>query len=162
MLELRPVSYDHPDAQELTERAQAYYVELYGGRDEDPLTAAEFERPRGGFVVGYLDGAPVAMGGWSLTASDLGDRVAKIRRMYVDATVRRQGLARAVLGHLETEAAGHGVTMIILRPGGRRWRRSASTGVTATSTSPRSATTPAPTRSSASASSSSSARQPTS
>ena len=77
--ELRPLSYDHPDAQELTERAQAYYVELYGGRDDDPLAAAEFEPPRGGFVVGYLDGAPVAMGGWSLTASDLGDRVAKIR-----------------------------------------------------------------------------------
>jgi GNAT superfamily N-acetyltransferase len=117
VLELRPVSYDHPDAQELTERAQAYYVDLYGGRDDDPLTADEFERPRGGFVVGYLDGSPVAMGGWSLTASDLGDRVAKIRRMYVDATVRRQGLARAVLGHLETEAARHGVTMIILATG---------------------------------------------
>ena len=117
MFELRPVSYDHPDAQELTERAQAYYVELYGGRDDDPLTAAEFIRPHGGFVVGYLDGAPVAMGGWSLTASDLGDRVAKIRRMYVDAAARRQGMARAVLAHLETEAARHGVTMIILATG---------------------------------------------
>ena len=117
MLELRPVSYDHPDAQELTERAQAYYVELYGGRDDDPLTAAEFTRPRGGFVVGYLDGAPVAMGGWSLTVSDLGDRAAKIRRMFVDPAVRRQGLARALLGHLEEEAARHGVTMIILATG---------------------------------------------
>ena len=117
MFALRPVSYDHPDAQELTERAQAYYVELYGGRDDDPMTAAEFEPPRGGFVVGYLDGAPVAMGGWSLAASDLGDRVAKIRRMYVDAAARRQGLARAVLGHLETEAAGRGVTTIILATG---------------------------------------------
>ena len=117
MFELRPLSYDHPDAQELTERAQAYYVELYGGPDEDPLTAAEFAAPRGGFVVGYLDGAPVAMGGWSFTASDLGDRVAKIRRMYVDAAARRQGLARAVLGHLEAEAARHGTTMIILATG---------------------------------------------
>ena len=53
MIALRPVSYDHPDAQELTERAQAYYIDLYGGRDDDPLTAAEFAAPRGGFVVGY-------------------------------------------------------------------------------------------------------------
>ena len=117
MFALRPVSYDHPDAQELTERAQAYYIDLYGGRDDDPLTAAEFAAPRGGFVVGYLEGAPVAMGGWTLTAGDPGHQVAKIRRMYVDAAVRRQGLARAVLTHLETEAARHGVTMIILATG---------------------------------------------
>lgn len=117
MFELRPVSYDHADAQELTERAQAYYVKVYGGRDDDPLTADEFAEPHGGFVVGYRDGAPVAMGGWTHTASHLGDRVAKIRRMYVDATVRRQGLAAAVLEHLETAAARHGVTMIILATG---------------------------------------------
>ena len=114
---LHPLSYDHPDAQALTERAQAYYVEVYGGRDDDPLTAAEFAEPQGGFVVGYLDGAAVAMGGWTFTADDRGDRVAKIRRMYVDAAVRRHGLARKVLGHLETEAARHGATMIILATG---------------------------------------------
>ena len=117
MFELRPLSYDHPDALELTERAQAYYVELYGGRDDDPLTAAEFADPRGGFVVGYADGAPVAMGGWTLTHGDPGERVAKIRRMYVDASARRQGLARAVLVHLEKEAARHGVTRIVLATG---------------------------------------------
>ena len=117
MFALRPVSYDHPDAQELTERAQAYYVDLYGGRDDDPLVATEFAAPCGGFVVGYLDGAPVAMGGWTLTVGDPGHRVAKIRRMYVDAAVRRQGLARTVLTRLETEAARHGVTMIILATG---------------------------------------------
>jgi GNAT superfamily N-acetyltransferase len=114
---LRPVSYDHPDAQELTERAQAYYVALYGGRDDDPLAAAEFAAPSGGFVVGYLDDAPAAMGGWTLTIGDPAHRVAKIRRMYVDVAVRRQGLAGAVLTHLETEAAGHGVTRIILATG---------------------------------------------
>ncbi|HYI56488.1 MAG TPA: GNAT family N-acetyltransferase [Microlunatus sp.] len=117
MFELRPRPYDHPDVQQLTERAQAYYVEIYGGPDEDPLKAAEFVAPRGGFVVGYLDGAAVAMGGWTFTADDRGDRVAKIRRMFVDAAVRRHGLARKVLWHLETEAARHGATMIILATG---------------------------------------------
>ena len=117
MFELHPRSYDHPDAQQLTERAQAYYVELYGGRDDDPLTAAEFAEPHGGFVVGYRDGAPVAMGGWTHTAGDLGARVAKIRRMYVDAAVRRLGLAATVLEHLETAAARHGATRIILATG---------------------------------------------
>ena len=117
MFELRPLSYDHPDALELTERAQAYYVEIYGGRDDDPLTAAEFADPLGGFVVGYAAGVPVAMGGWTLTPGAPGELVAKLRRMYVDASVRRQGLARAVLVHLEAEAARHGVTRIVLATG---------------------------------------------
>lgn len=117
MLELRPLSYDHPDAIELTERAQDYYVEIYGGRDEDPLTATELSSPQGGFVVGYLDDRPVAMGGWLFTDSPLGDRVAQIRRMFVDARLRRHGYAAAVLQHLEADAAGHGATMLILATG---------------------------------------------
>ena len=77
--------------------------------DLSPDSAAGF--------VGYLDGAPVAMGGWTFTDSDLVGRVAKIRRMFVDGTVRRLGLARAVLVHLETEAAQQGVTRVILATG---------------------------------------------
>jgi hypothetical protein len=96
VFELRPLSYDHPDAEALTERAQEYYVDTYGGRDEDPLTAAELEPPRGGFVLGYQDGEPVAMGGWLLidspeTTSGYDGRVAQIRRMFVDARLRRRG-----------------------------------------------------------------------
>ena len=117
MLELRPVPYDHPDAQELTERAQAYYVELYGGRDEDPMAPSEFAAPQGGFVVGYVDGAPLAMGGWTVTADGSGARVAKIRRMFVTPAARRKGLAAAVLARLESEAARAGVTSMILATG---------------------------------------------
>jgi GNAT superfamily N-acetyltransferase len=142
VFELRRRSYDHPDARVLTERAQAYYVSIYGGRDDDPLIAGALAPPGGGFVVGYLDGAPVAMGGWLLTDSELGDRelgdrelgdrelgdrelgdrelgdrVAQIRRMFVDQAVRRRGLARAVLQHLESDAVRHGATMIILATG---------------------------------------------
>ena len=117
VFELRPLSYDHPDAEVLTERAQEYYVDIYGGRDEDPLAAAELTPPHGGFVLGYLDGEPVAMGGWVLvdgpeSTSAYGARVAQIRRMYVDAGLRRRGLATAVLAHLETDAARFGVTMM--------------------------------------------------
>jgi GNAT superfamily N-acetyltransferase len=122
VFELRPLSYDHPDAEVLTERAQEYYVDIYGGRDEDPLAAAELTPPHGGFVLGYLDGEPVAMGGWVLvdgpeSTRAYGARVAQIRRMYVDAGLRRRGLATAVLAHLETDAARFGVTMIILATG---------------------------------------------
>ncbi|MFT4163704.1 MAG: GNAT family N-acetyltransferase [Microlunatus sp.] len=117
MFELRRLSYDHPDARELTEQAQAYYVEIYGGRDDDPLAAAEFAPPHGGFVVGYLDGVPVAMGGWLFTPEFGRDRVAQIRRMFVAGSARRRGLAAAVLEHLEADAAEHGATTMILATG---------------------------------------------
>ena len=117
MFELRRLSYDHPDAQALTEQAQAYYVEIYGGRDDDPLTAAELSPPHGGFVVGYLDGVPAAMGGWLFTPELGRDRVAQIRRMFVASTARRRGLAAAVLAQLEADAAEHGATTMILATG---------------------------------------------
>ena len=117
MFELRQLSYDHSDARELTEQAQAYYLEIYGGRDDDPLAASEFAPPHGGFVVGYLDGVPAAMGGWLFTPEVGRDRVAQIRRMFVAASARRQGLARAVLEHLEADAAEHGATTMILATG---------------------------------------------
>lgn len=117
MLELRRLSYDHPDARELTELAQAYYVEIYGGRDDDPLAASEFAPPHGGFVVGYLDGVPVAMGGWLFTQELGRDRVAQIRRMFVVDSVRRRGLAAAVLGRLEADATQSGATTMILATG---------------------------------------------
>lgn len=117
MFELRPVSYDDADAQALTDRAQQFYIQLYGGTDDDPLTAAEFSPPRGGFVVGYLDDQPVAMGGWSFTDHQLGHRVVKIRRMFVDAQVRRHGLAGVLLSRLEADAVRHGATAAVLATG---------------------------------------------
>lgn len=117
MFLLRPVPYDHPHARQLTEQAQQYYEALYGGRDEDPLTPAELAPPHGGFVVGYLDQEPVAMGGWLFSGPERGDRVAQIRRMFVDAGQRRRGLAAAVLASLEADAAAHGATQVILAAG---------------------------------------------
>jgi len=114
-LELRRVSYDHPDAAMLTERVQAYYVELYGGPDTDPLTADMLAAPAGGFLIGYLHGSAVAMGGW-LRDPD-GSDMAKIRRMYVDAGVRRRGVARRLLAALEDDAAQAGMRRLLLATG---------------------------------------------
>lgn len=117
VFELRPLPYDHPDARELTEQAQTYYLEIYGGRDDDPLAASAFAPPYGGFVVGYLDGAPAAMGGWLFTPELGRDHVAQIRRMFVVRSARRQGLAQAVLTYLETDATRYGTTTMILATG---------------------------------------------
>ena len=70
-MELIPRPYGHPDVVALTLEVQAHYSELYGGPgDESLVEVADFEAPTGHFVVGYLDGTPVAMGGWRR----LGDR----------------------------------------------------------------------------------------
>lgn len=64
-MELIPRPYGHPDVVALTLEVQAHYRRLYGGPgDESPAEVADFEAPKGHFVVGYLDGVPAAMGGW--------------------------------------------------------------------------------------------------
>ena len=53
----------------------------------DPL---QFSAPRGLFVLGVVGDEPVAMGGWTAPEDGSGTRTAKIRRMFVAATARRQ------------------------------------------------------------------------
>ena len=118
--ELRPVRYDSPDAVALTDQAQSFYVELYGGPDDTPFTAEEFNPPRGRFYVGYLDGRPVAMGGWRFSPFNApagAQRLAEIKRMFVRADVRQQGLARRLLTALESGARDAGADWLILETG---------------------------------------------
>ena len=120
-VKLIPRPYGHPDVVALTRDVQAHYSELYGGPgDQSPVEVADFEAPTGHFVVGYLDGVPVAMGGWRR----LGDRpglpspdCAEIKRMYVTPTARRRGLSHAVLVELETTARAAGVDWLVLETG---------------------------------------------
>jgi len=120
-VELIPRPYGHPDVVALTDEVQAHYRELYGGPgDEGTVEEAEFEPPAGHFVVGYVDGVPVAMGGWRR----LGDRsglpspnTAEIKRMYVAPSARGRGLSRVVLAELETTARAAGVDWLVLETG---------------------------------------------
>jgi len=122
VLDLRVVSYDHPDPVALTELAQSFYVQIYGGPDDTPFTVEEFAPPNGAFLVGYLDGRPAAMGGWRFSEAArvmLGypDRVVELKRMYVVPASRRRGHARAVLTHLERTAAAAGAGRMVLETG---------------------------------------------
>ena len=118
--ELRAVAYDSPDAMALTEQAQQFYVELYGGPDSTPFTVDEFAPPQGRFYVGYLEGRPVAMGGWrfsTVTAPAGAVRPAEIKRMFVRADVRQRGLAGRLLAALEATAVEAGADWMILETG---------------------------------------------
>jgi GNAT superfamily N-acetyltransferase len=114
------VPITHPDAQLLIEEVQAEYVVRYGTPDETPFDPAEFEAPRGAFFVVYDRGRPVATGAWRWRedVEAFGSRLtAEVKRMFVTASHRGQGLARFVLDHLERTALVAGAQVMILETG---------------------------------------------
>lgn len=115
----------HADVADLIEAVQQEYIIRYGGRDETPFDQAEFTAPAGVMFVGYLDGFPVASGGWrrrpDLAGHHVGDATAQcpaeLKRMYVRPSVQRRGFARAMLAALETSAAAAGQDALLLETG---------------------------------------------
>lgn len=102
---------------------QEVYVVRYGDQDVTPVDPAQFAAPLGHFVVGYLDGVPVACGGWR--AHDVADAPirpgdAEIKRMYTADSVRGRGLSRVVLAELESSARAVGRTRMVLETGTRQ------------------------------------------
>jgi GNAT superfamily N-acetyltransferase len=119
-LDLRQLRLTHPDALALIEEVQAEYTVRYGGPDTTPLAPAMFDPPQGAFFVGYVEGEPVAMGGWRFRpdVTAFGRfRAAEIKRMYVGPGARRRGLARVVLAHLEQTARAAGADLMVLETG---------------------------------------------
>ena len=84
----------------------------YGGGDATPVDPAEFSAPNGAFLVAYVDGVPLACGGWRVNGGD-----AEIKRMYVVPAGRGRGVARRILAELEASARAAGITRVILETG---------------------------------------------
>lgn len=115
MFTIEPRPYGHPDVSRLVADLQASYVRIYGTPDETPVEHGEFDPPRGLFLVGLLDGEPVATGGWRQVEGAV--PTAEIKRMYVTQRARRQGLSRLMLAQLEATIAGAGYERIVLMTG---------------------------------------------
>lgn len=115
-LVLEPAAYDDPVSQRLVAALQQEFVERYGGPDETPVRPEEFAPPLGTFLVGRLDGEPVACGGWRRVDAELGE----IKRMYVAREHRRRGLSRVVLAALEGSARAAGLRRLRLESGDRQ------------------------------------------
>lgn len=114
------MGYAEPDAVRLIGEVQQEYVVRYGGGDETPLDPDHFELPEGLFAVGYLDGEPVACGGWRVREgghAGLLDGDAELKRMYVVPSARGRGLARRILRYLEDTAAEAGRSRVVLETG---------------------------------------------
>ncbi|MFE1558259.1 GNAT family N-acetyltransferase [Streptomyces sp. NPDC058734] len=108
-----------PDA---TVLRRAYYAEVAGRYWKRSVTEAEIDQgmldfpadelvpPTGQFVVGRLDGQPLACGGIRL----LDPATAELTRVYVDARARGTGGGAALLAALEEAARGLGATRMRL------------------------------------------------
>ncbi|MDP9118327.1 MAG: GNAT family N-acetyltransferase [Actinomycetota bacterium] len=108
--------YDDPVVQALVGAVQAEYVDRYGGPDEAAVEAGEFDRPRGMFLIGLLDGVALATGGWRWI--EAGDTLTvECKRMFVLAVARRRGFARTILAELEDTARRAGARRIVLNTG---------------------------------------------
>ncbi|MEU5842594.1 GNAT family N-acetyltransferase [Rhodococcus sp. NPDC047139] len=121
LIEPRPL--DDPDVQALIGEVQLEYVRRYGGPDEAELLPEEFAAPRGIFLLARADGVPAGIGGWRAKKSSprgLRHGDAEIKRMYVRPSVRRQGVARRMLGALERTATDAGRRRMVLETGGEQ------------------------------------------
>jgi len=110
-----PTPYDHPDVARLVEELQAEYMHIYGQPDETPVDDGEFDPPQGLFLVGRLDGEPVAAGGWRRIDGTVS--TGEIKRMYVVERARGRGLSRLMLAELESTLAEAGCERVVLMTG---------------------------------------------
>ena len=119
-LDIRSVPYLDETAQSLVKRTLADLGERYGGGsgDDTPLDPAEFDPPGGDFLVGYLDGEPVACAGWRSHGDD--GQIAELKRMYTGPEARGRGVARAILAAVEESARRGGRRRLILECGSKQ------------------------------------------
>jgi GNAT superfamily N-acetyltransferase len=121
-MNIRRVSFDHPDAVKLNDEVQAEYHERYGdGGDATVLEPSDFDPPRGVYFIVYDEGErPVATGGWrSRDRNGEGneDGDAELKRMFVIREMRGLGLARRMLSALEEDARASGRRRMVLETG---------------------------------------------
>lgn len=116
LLQIDRARYVDAEAQRLIAAVQAEYAQLYGGPDDGPIEAEEFEAPTGAFFLGSLDGQAVATGGWRRRSAAR----AEIKRMYVVDAFRGQGYARIMLEALEAAVRAEGFAELVLETGLRQ------------------------------------------
>jgi putative acetyltransferase len=100
---------------------QALNGELSGrypeaGANHFRLDVEEVADGRGAFLVVYTGTVPVGCG----AIRRLDAETAEIKRMYVDPSARGQGIGRALLASLESEARSLGVKRLVLETGARQ------------------------------------------
>jgi len=116
VLEIAPARADEDPGASLLAAFEVEIAELYEDWDRavgPSASPAELSAPHGAFLLVSLDGTGVGCGG----VKRLSDGVAEIKRMFVDPEVRGRGVARRLLGALESAARELGYTTVRLDTG---------------------------------------------
>jgi GNAT superfamily N-acetyltransferase len=129
---VREVDYDHPDAVALVSALFEDQRARYGYADQVEADPVDYRPPDGTFLVAYLQGRPVACGGYRIHRSPaIGQaapmvatemtlsRTVEIKKMYTVPEYRGHGYGRYVLAELERRATDAGAGRAILETGVR-------------------------------------------
>ena len=100
---------------QLWEELGALYPEVNG----PPFSPNDIVGERTAFVVAWWEGEPAGCGAFQAISDEESD-VAEIRRMYVEPSLRRRGIARAILAELERLARECGFAVVRLETGLRQ------------------------------------------
>src|SRR4051812_28633642 len=92
---------DSADARALIAQLNADLRRVYSEAEIHGLHPGEEKNPRLTFLIGHLDGRPVACG----ALRELAPGMAEVKRMYVVPECRGRGLSRQILARLEELAA---------------------------------------------------------
>jgi GNAT superfamily N-acetyltransferase len=111
-LDIRAVSFNHPDAIELRSQQRNEIAARYGRPDSEPGPAPTAD-DIAVFFVAYSDGAAVGCGG--LRERDATE--AEVKRMFVLPGHRGAGVSVAILRRLEQFGAERGYARLVLETG---------------------------------------------
>ena len=110
---LHPISASHPESVALIAELDAELARHYPREHMHGLHPNEETDPRLRFFVLEADGKVVGCG----ALRELEPGIAELKRMFVHPSARGRGYGRALLGHLEREAAGAGIERLRLETG---------------------------------------------
>ena len=116
-IEIRPVPYADPVAQQLIAEAVAELIIRYGGDGDDaPIDQTQFTPPQGEFLVAFADGEALGCTGWRTHDTE----IAELKRMFIRPQARGRGAARALLRAAEDSARERGFKRLYLESGDRQ------------------------------------------
>jgi putative acetyltransferase len=103
------------DVRALIDELDQALARLYSVEQQHGLRPDAIFQPHVRFFLARLDGVAVGCGGVLLFA-DFGE----VKRMYVRDAVRGRGIARALLGRIESEAKENGLNILRLETGDKQ------------------------------------------